>query len=658
MPLEIIDEYRDSAFAQRQTGLLFNLPVPPPDREQLPEGVSMCMIVKNEEKVLAECLASVKDCVDEINIVDTGSTDRTVEIALAYGANVIHREWRNDFAWARNEALSMATRRWTFVLDADEELTPESVPLLRALRGTPADLTAVYIGILNAVNDESGVASMTHFLPRIFPTNPRLRYISVIHESLALDDQSVQVPGIVSPVRILHKGYTNAMLASRNKQERNRPLLERAIREAGNDSFSWFNYGVGAIGAGEFATGAEALEKMFELGKEVRTFYAVAYFTLATTYGDALHDVERGLATIERGLAQFPDHGNLVFTRAYLLSLTGRYDEARVDYEGAAGMRALAGQNFMVDDEIFVWKAYFNLASTYVKEGRGEEAIPWYERALANKPDSDLLRVSLAGAYERVGRYFDAERIHRRNAEENRPGSFVQFVNFLFRRRRFAQALEMVQRDEGRLSPSDIAVLYISASICMRDEALGDPEAYALRALEVAPGYGLGLAFLDELYASRGETEKRDRLRRAELEAPLVLPGDFIRRSYRLLEEGRAQDALSVGESGLIKAPNDNMLRYNAALAAARAGLDDVARDHLRAVRPGDDIGPAAIVLHAEIEQRAGDLEAAVAAFERASTLPRRDDEKLRSAAVSFAGSLMASGHLAQAGRVAAAALG
>ena len=110
MPIQIADAYRNSVFAQLQTGLLFNLPVPDADHEQLPEGISLCMIVKNEERFLAECLDSIKDVVDEINIVDTGSTDRTVEIARSYGANIIFREWRNDFAWARNEALAMATK--------------------------------------------------------------------------------------------------------------------------------------------------------------------------------------------------------------------------------------------------------------------------------------------------------------------------------------------------------------------------------------------------------------------------------------------------------------------------------------------------------------------------------------------------------------------
>jgi len=634
------------------------LPIPPPEREQLPAGVSLCMILKNEERFLAACLASVKDCVDEINVVDTGSTDRTVEIALAHGANVIHREWRNDFGWARNEAIAMATRRWILVLDADEELTPESVPLLRALRTTPADVTTVNLGIFNIVDDESGNASVTHFLPRIFPNTPRLRYVNVIHENLALDDQARDVVSVMSPIRIVHKGYTSAMLVDRNKTERNRPLLERAIREAGDDDFSWFNYGVGAIGMGDYAGGAAALEKMFEVARGLRTFHAVGYFMLATAQGESLRDVERGLATIERGIAEFPDHGNLVFTHGYLLSLAGRFDEARAEYERAAGMRMEREHGFMVDDEIFLWKAYFNLASTFLKENRPAEAIPWLERAVTNKPDADFLRLALARTYERAGRAFDAERIYREMREQNRPNAFVNYVNFLFRRRRFTQAFELVEREGAAIPAQDLATLCFAAAVCVRDERLGDPEPHALRALAAAPGFGQALTFLDEWYAARGETEKRTRLRRDELDAPLAVPADYARRSYRQLEEGVLEQALATAELGLEQAPNDTMLRYNAALAAARLGRDDIARDHLLGVRIGDAVGPAAVVLHAEIEQRAGDLDAALVAFERAATLPQRDDPRLRAAAVAFATSLMQAGRLADAGRVAAAVLG
>lgn len=91
MPLEIVDDYQDNAFARAQTGLLFNLPVPPAEREQRPAGISLCMIVKNEERFLRACLASVSGVVDEINVVDTGSTDRTVEIAREFGASARSR---------------------------------------------------------------------------------------------------------------------------------------------------------------------------------------------------------------------------------------------------------------------------------------------------------------------------------------------------------------------------------------------------------------------------------------------------------------------------------------------------------------------------------------------------------------------------------------
>ncbi len=92
------------------------------------------MIVKNEERFLEACLRSVEGIVDEINIVDTGSTDRTLEIAEKFGARIQHREWRNDFAWARNEALAMATKRWVLVLDGDEEIAPECRRQLMDLR--------------------------------------------------------------------------------------------------------------------------------------------------------------------------------------------------------------------------------------------------------------------------------------------------------------------------------------------------------------------------------------------------------------------------------------------------------------------------------------------------------------------------------------------
>src|SRR5680860_285424 len=91
-------------------------------KERTPQRISLCMIMRDEEEHLARCLASVQGVVDEIVIVDTGSVDRSIEIAESFGARVLHEEWHGDFATPRNTGIDAATGDWILVLDADEEL--------------------------------------------------------------------------------------------------------------------------------------------------------------------------------------------------------------------------------------------------------------------------------------------------------------------------------------------------------------------------------------------------------------------------------------------------------------------------------------------------------------------------------------------------------
>jgi tetratricopeptide (TPR) repeat protein len=654
LPLEIVDDYRDSAFARAQTGLLFNLPAPPADCEQLPSGISLCMIVKNEERFLTECLRSVRDVVDEINVVDTGSTDRTIEIAREFGADVVLRVWRNDFGWARNESLALATRRWTLVLDADEEIAPESLALLRALRETPADLTGVYVRIQNLVDDASGAAStMTHVLARIFPTTPRIRYRNVIHESVVVDGGE-HLHSVMSPILIRHKGYTAAMMDGRAKNERNKPLLERAIKEAAGDAFSWFNFGISAIVAGDFESGIEALERMFAMPGPQRAFFPIGYVMLASAYADGRKDVERGIAILDDGLTHCPGHPNVVFTRAHLLAQLGRYDEARDEYDAVMAGAFNAAQHSMVDDEIWTWKAPLNVATTYVKEKRFTEAVPWFERAFASKPDSTLLRGLMASAYERVGRYYDAERLFREAAERDGQPGFVEYVNYLMRRRRFAEAFERVEQRRDAIADHVYAALLYSAAQTTRDERLGDPEPFALRALALEPGNGHVLRLLDGVYAAAGDGAKLARLRFAELDAPLTDAADFARRSHRLLEDGRLDDALAAARDGLERAPSDGVLSFNAALAAARLLRDDEALAHLEGVGDDDAHATAAFALRAEILRRSGDLDGAIVELRRIRGLTTRDEGALLHATVGLATALLEAGRLDDAGKLAA----
>ncbi len=652
MPLTIVDDHRESAFAQAQTGLLFNLPAPPAERAQLPAGVTLCMIVKNEERFLAECLESVAGVIDEICIVDTGSIDRTVEIALAHGARVEHHAWRDDFAWAKNKAVDMATRRWILVLDGDEEIAPESLAQLRALRETPAGEVAVYVSIRNLIEDEAGDATMTHMLPRIFPNTPSIRYRNRIHETISLNGG--EVPVVVSPVVVIHKGYTKAILAAKGKTKRNAPLLERAIEDGGDEEYAYFNFGTAAITSGDSETGIVALEKSFERMTTIRSFHSVAYAMLGTALAEARGDMVRANEVLDEGIERCAQHPTLLFTKGYILSLERRFDEARAMYERAIAMQADARRHYVVDDEIRIWKAPLNLGVTYLKEGRHAEALPWFERAFAAKPNSTRLRSLLSRCYEQLDRAYDAERLLRDSDESEIA---VELINFLLRRRRFDEALERVDRAVA-LPPRAIAALQLSAAVAMRDGRLGDPEPYARRALALAPGFGQALTFLDAWYASVGNEQARSALRAAELDAPLVELADFTRRVHRLLEDGDSAAAADTADLGIALAPRDPLLRYNAALACARAGRDADALAHLDAIDPSATTASSALVLRAEILIRGGDLSGAVAAFDGVPALVRPDATVIRNGALELARSLIGAGRVEDAARVAQRALG
>ena len=95
--------------------------------------ISLCLIAKNEEDNLPKCLFSAAPAVDEIIVIDTGSTDRTKDIATAFGAKVYDYEWNNDFSAARNESLSRASGDWIFILDCDEVISQRDYVALRKL---------------------------------------------------------------------------------------------------------------------------------------------------------------------------------------------------------------------------------------------------------------------------------------------------------------------------------------------------------------------------------------------------------------------------------------------------------------------------------------------------------------------------------------------
>ncbi|MBR1420374.1 MAG: glycosyltransferase family 2 protein [Selenomonadaceae bacterium] len=191
--------------------------------------ISACYIVKNEEKVIARSLESVKDSVDEIIIVDTGSEDRTIEIAREFGAQIFSSPWNNDFATPRNLAIDHATGDWIVFLDADEfftEETRQNIP--QAIKFAIEDRKdAILIPLFN-IDVDDGNRIMDQILSlRIFRRLPNLRFKGRIHEQLTNLNKKKKLIDVakISPeiLAIFHTGYSRKI--NQQKADRNLRLL-------------------------------------------------------------------------------------------------------------------------------------------------------------------------------------------------------------------------------------------------------------------------------------------------------------------------------------------------------------------------------------------------------------------------------------------------
>ncbi|HKM54252.1 MAG TPA: glycosyltransferase family 2 protein, partial [Isosphaeraceae bacterium] len=211
-------------------------------------NVSLTMILKDEESNLPTCLSTVTDLVDEIVIVDTGSTDRTREIALEFGARVVDFTWVDDFSAARNESLRHATGRWILWLDADEWLADEDRQRLRNLLARLGDEKHGYI-MQQLCSQQSSLAgpprSADHLVPqvRLFRNHPEIRWEHRVYEQIVGGVRRVGGDLRQTDVVIQHPGYEDAGL-HRRKIERNLRLARLELADHPDDPYVLYTLGV------------------------------------------------------------------------------------------------------------------------------------------------------------------------------------------------------------------------------------------------------------------------------------------------------------------------------------------------------------------------------------------------------------------------------
>lgn len=328
--------------------------------------ISLCMIVKNEEKFMETCLLSVKEYVDEIIIVDTGSTDKTVEIASKYTDKIYHFTWINDFAAARNESLRHATGDWILVLDADEVLEPGSGELLREL--TQSQSPQPYY--LRIVNNVSAPDAVEHYLIRLFDNSPDKKFQSAIHEQLTVDPDLIISAS--AQIKIIHNGYGNDVMEQKGKIKRNIDLIEEKLQETPEDPFHLFNLGHTLMFTNRIDEAADALGKCVRLlgKKDLPSYIVMVYNDLVSIrmmQGNAFAAVSTVMAAPVKCHA-YPD---FMTNAGFALLGAGRPTDAIKFFNEALNLRMVVDAVFS-DKSARTWRPWFGMARAYADIGNEE----------------------------------------------------------------------------------------------------------------------------------------------------------------------------------------------------------------------------------------------------------------------------------------------
>jgi tetratricopeptide (TPR) repeat protein len=367
--------------------------------------ITACLIVKNESGNLRRCLSSLEGAVDEIVVVDTGSSDDTVEIARSFGAVIGQFPWNNDFSAARNAALDLATGHWILWIDADEELTKECAAMFRRAAVRP-QFGGYRVEIANFVDDRDTAGEFSHTPTRLFRNLPGVRFTGRIHEQVNPSIDALGLPiARMESARILHHGYRPNEYKGKEKGKRNIEMLEREVADHPNESFHWFNLANAYVVEGRYEDSETAARRCTALLTPDANWGKLAYQILA-------HSLTRqnryAMALKACDEAEQNGFGSLFtdFERATALLALGNLKDALQAIDQCLAQEWIVGE--MGDRGVGTYKREVLRAQILIGMDRYAEANLHLDRALAFDSEYGPTVITKGLVLERLGRYQEA----------------------------------------------------------------------------------------------------------------------------------------------------------------------------------------------------------------------------------------------------------
>ena len=349
--------------------------------------LSGALIVRDESRVLSECLASIRDVVDEIVVVDTGSVDDSVEIARRYGARVIHHPWRDDFAQARNAALDAARGEWILYIDADERLSGgDRASVEQLLTGAPE----VAFRLLLAPD----LVSTPYLEYRLWRQDPRVRFEGQIHEkvtpAIAAVAESDGRPISDCELLLTHVGYEGDQV---HKHLRNLPLLRAELPREPDNLFNRHHLARVLRGLGQDQEAAQVLADAVDVARR-RPFDQLGVLVFTDLIRLRRERGEDVAALLAEARTFYPDNKLLWWIEATVRMADGRYLEALalLDRLLAVDLAALPAEGPAYDARIFGEFANEARGACLFRLGRYAQAADAYEQALRSDPGNLVYR--------------------------------------------------------------------------------------------------------------------------------------------------------------------------------------------------------------------------------------------------------------------------
>ncbi|AKN33932.1 glycosyl transferase [Clostridium carboxidivorans P7] len=349
--------------------------------------LSLCMIVKNEEKSLKNCLSKVVSFVDEIIIVDTGSTDNTKKIASEFTDNIYDFQWCNDFSKARNYSISKASGEWILILDADEVVTDFfRYSIDEFINNTLNENKVGRIKRINIMEDSFESKKYTEWVNRLFNKN-NFYYEGIIHEQIiSKDGQNYETEQL--DITADHIGYTKEVLNRTNKIKRNIDMLKSAVSLNPEDPYLYYQLGKSYYMLKDYKTADLYFEKAltFELN-----YYLEYVSDLVETYGYSLINSRRysDALIIENASEIYTNNPDFQFVMGLVYMNNAMFEKAVQSF--------LKCTKFPCGkvEGVTSFSAYYNIGVIYDVLGVKDKALQYYRMCGKYEPALKRIKAQL-----------------------------------------------------------------------------------------------------------------------------------------------------------------------------------------------------------------------------------------------------------------------